>query len=181
MTPRFGHLARVTPGSHPKHKAPSMRKLLSLATLATAMFAGNASAAWSFYVDQSGAKYVGDATWNNVLEKNVAGVALTAGANITPAGIYINPADTTNSWVMYEANLSVTAGTRDIIVFRNPQSARMAPVLKSFQDQIALGKKLILIRNATAGRYTITNGWEGWLSQTSYDVNPGDKVMFYFK
>ena len=98
-------------------------------------------------------------------------------------GTTMHPTDPSQSWVQYEINVVVNGSTvtRDIIVFRNPQNAQIAGLLNQFQSALAAGRKLVLLRNQTRTGYAITNGWEGFGTQNSFEILPGDQVQMYFR
>jgi len=160
-----------------------MRKILATAIVAVALLASN-SRAWEYYLATGGSSYLGDLTSGN--DPSESSVAMNAPSNTAPAPTtdsYINTGDPTNSWVQFEYNV-VTTGwsiSRDLIVFRNPLSAQVAPELAAFQSALNAGKKLMEIQNANRAGYSITTGWQGFSSQTSYDILPGDKVVFFFR
>lgn len=164
-----------------------MRKSLLVFAVAACSFIPNANAFW-------GLNYVSSTdTWTPDPQNCGAGLCVnegtsynlanTAGAHSNIASTvtsYINPADTTNSWIQYTLNIKLgSTPTRDVVIFRNPQSLRMAPVIKSLQDQLAAGKRLYLIRNLTSSKAS-TGGWDGY-NGNSYEVNPGDKLMMSFR
>lgn len=162
-----------------------MRKPLVLAALATAIFASNANATWQVYYNTSTGKLVGSYVTNNTqsgISEEASRPSGTVNTTIEAAGVYINPADTTNSWVQFDFNVNTTNRTRNLIVFRNPLSQRVAPILKEFKDQMMLGRKLTFMENyGNTSPTLITNNWMNWASQISYDINPGDNVYFTFK
>jgi len=167
-----------------------MRKILATAIIAAALLAAK-SQAWTYYIAKGGAGYQGDnlpsTSSSYVYEFQAANGAPSITATLVGPGVYI-AADTTNSWVQYEANVNLLTGKRDLIVFRNPQSALVAPLLKQFQDALNAGRKLMYIRNQGLNGVwrqstPLTSGWEGFAAsgQTSYDILPGDMVTFYFR
>ncbi len=94
----------------------------------------------------------------------------------------ITSTDGPGSWIQFDFNVNKTTKSRGMIVFRNPLDSKVSPILADFEKNLARGRSLVYIRNLGSTQPTvITNGWMGWTNQTSYDINPGDKVMFFFK
>jgi len=161
-----------------------MRRIFAITAFAAAIFTSNANA-WQVFYNTATGKLVGsyvDASTTTSLNDAGSRPSGPVNASIDAAGVYITTSDTTNSWVQFDFNVDVPNKTRSLIVFRNPQSTRIAPILKEFKEQLSLGRKLTFIENYS---YTqpvlITNRWMGWATQISYDINPGDRVYFTFK
>jgi hypothetical protein len=142
------------------------------------------ASAWSVYLSDNAGSYktVTNSQSFEATALNAVGLTAPIQAILVGPGVTIDPATPANSWVQYEFNVSLTSGTRCLIVFRNPQNSQIAAQLDQFQKAIASGRKLIFIRNQSREGYSLNNGWEDFLgTQTSFDILPGDLVTFYFR
>jgi hypothetical protein len=159
-----------------------MRRTIAIAIVAAGLLAAR-SQAWEYFIVSGGKTYGGLRSTGSNAEAAMLGWAPSITAPAPTSGTLINTADPANSWVEFGFNVITTASTdtRDLIVFRDPLNAQVAPQLSAFQAQLNAGKKLVLIRNPSRSAYVISNNWEGFSTQTSYEILPGDQVTFYFK